>query len=135
MFIELTMKARELLFRMSGRGKSEFVTRKRVIVVESEELLSAGVYSLLSAKGHFDVNGVVMKEGNFSDVFTRIKPHILILDEATLDQYLTTYRSLTKNYPKLRTIVLSLGTNNMLVYDKQIVQVQNLDDFMNQLGV
>ena len=99
----------------------------------SEKLLSAGVYSLLSAKENIDVSGVVMNEGNFSDVFTCVKPHVLILDEFTLSQYLSTYMSFTKNYPKLRTIVLNLGTNNVHIYDKQIVHVQNLDDFMNQM--
>ena len=133
MVFELTTKERESLIRTSGRGESEFVTPKRVIVVESEKLLSAGIYSLLSSKDHYDVSGVIMREGNFSDVFDRVQPHILILDEVTLDQYMTTYMSFTKNYPRLRTIVLSLGTNNMRVYDKQIIQVQNLDDFMNQM--
>ena len=109
------------------------MTPKRVIVVESEKLLSAGIYSLLSSKDHYDVSGVIMREENFSDVFARVQPHILILDEATLSQYLTTYMAFTKNYPKLRTVVLSLGTNNMQVYDKQIVQIQNLNDFMEQM--
>jgi DNA-binding NarL/FixJ family response regulator len=111
------------------------VTRKRVIVVESENLLNAGIYSLLSANGHLDVIGVTSKDENFFDVFDRVKPHIIILDEKTMSRNMTAYMLFTKNYPRLRTIVLSLGTNNVQVCDKQVVHIQNFDDFMNQIGV
>jgi chemotaxis response regulator CheB len=122
-------------FWTSGRGKSEFVTRKRIIVVESEQLLSAGIFSLLSANGQLDVVGMMTIDENFFDVFERVKPHIIILDEDTLSRNMTAYMLFTKNYPRLRTIVLSLGTNNVQVCDKQVVHIQNIDDFMNQIGV
>ena len=109
------------------------MTRKRVIVVESEKLLSAGVYSLLSVNGHLEVEGVILEEQNFLDAVKRFQPDVVIMDESILAQHIQGYMTFLKEFPRMRTIVLNLGTNSVQVCDQQLIHVEHFDDFLGQI--
>jgi chemotaxis response regulator CheB len=109
------------------------VTKKRVIVLEIENLLSAGISSLLSTNGKLEVIGLTFEEAIFHEAVNHFKPEVVIVDEQVLDQNLNAFSAILKNYPKVRTIVMSMGTNSFQICDKELIQVQHLDDFLEQI--
>lgn len=133
LIMELAANAQESLLQVPGRGEGEVVKLKRVIVMESERLLSAGAYSLLQTNGHLEVISVALDKQSFIDEATRFKPDVVIMDERILSQNFLGYMAFVKSCPRMRTIVLSLGTNSVQVCDQHIVHVECLDDFFDQI--
>jgi DNA-binding NarL/FixJ family response regulator len=109
------------------------VAQKRIIVMESEPLLSAGVYSLLSTNGHLKVMSVDLDKQSFVSVANEFRPDVVIMDERVLMENFAGYMGFLKSFPRIRTIVLSIQANCLQVCDQQIVHVRNLDDFMSQI--
>ncbi|MFN2224433.1 MAG: hypothetical protein PVH65_02045 [Chloroflexota bacterium] len=109
------------------------MAQKRVIVVESEKLISAGIYSLLSSNHNLDVFGMSLRGEELFDVADQFQPDVVVMDERYLHQNLKSYLAFIKTCPRLRTIVVNLSTNSLRVCDGQIVHVQHLEDFMDQI--
>ncbi len=107
--------------------------QKRIIVLESQKLLSAGIYSLLSAHDELDVFGLTLRSQDFFFLAKQYQPDVIIMDERFLDQNLDSYLDFIRSCPRLRTIVFNAGTNSMEVCDRQIIHVGHLDDFLDQL--
>jgi hypothetical protein len=55
------------------------------------------------------------------------------MDENVLCANMSAYLAILRNYPEMRTIVLSLGDNQMQVYDRRIIEVDHLNDFLDLL--
>lgn len=109
------------------------MARKRIIVLESENMLSAGVASLLSSNGQLNVICMAFDQENFSEVINRFQPEVIIIDDGLLDRNRDAYANAIRNCPRLRTIVLSLGLNHVQIYDKELIHVRKLDDLLDQL--
>lgn len=109
------------------------MTKRRVIVLETEKLLSAGISSLLSTNGKMEVIGLTFEEEKFNEAVNHFKPEVVIVDEQVLDENLNAYSAILKNYPKVRTIVMNTGANSLQICDKELIQVEHLDDFLEQI--
>lgn len=109
------------------------MTKRRVIVLETEKLLSAGISSLLSTNGKMEVIGLTFEEEKFNEAVNHFKPEVVIVDEQVLDEHLNAYSAILKNYPKVRTIVMNTGANSLQICDKELIQVEHLDDFLEQI--
>ena len=109
------------------------MARKRIIVLESENLLSASTSSLLSSNEHLNVICMAFDKENLSEVIERFQPEVIVVDESLMDQHRDDYVKAIRCYPRLRTIVLSLGGNHVHVWDKELVHVTKLKDFWDQI--
>lgn len=105
---------------------------QRVLIVQNDLLLGAGVESLLGCQPDFTVIGV-----SFSDeiaLMTQIKqlqPHIIVLDKATpLNTSLKLLADLL-DHPKWRVVVVSANDNLVVVYDKQQVLATQATDLVS----
>jgi DNA-binding NarL/FixJ family response regulator len=107
--------------------------KTRVIILQSDKLLNAGVQSLLSTRPDVEVIGVAHSNESYASILDRTQPDIVIMDEHMICANVSAYLAILRDYPDLRTIVLRLGDNQMHVYDKRIVEVEHLGDFLELL--
>jgi hypothetical protein len=112
--------------RTGGSGSLSQLTR--VVILQSDKLLNAGVQSLLSTKADVEVIGIAHSDESYASILERTQPDIVIMDENVLCANMSAYL-----YPEMRTIVLSLGDNQMQVYDRRIIEVDHLNDFLDLL--
>lgn len=106
---------------------------KKILVLESEKLLSAGILSILRSLSKFDVAHTTAVSLS-SLAPCNIQPDIVILDEEILATNLLALVELTRCHPELRLIVLSLNGNEVDVFDKHTIQVHKVSDFVQLLG-
>ena len=108
--------------------------RRQILVLENEKLLAAAVCSLLAAWPNFDVT-VVTCNGltSLEEQLDHTVPDVIIVDEETVATQITAVMQVVDRYPKLRLIVLGLGDNHLHVFDKRIVQIREVNDFIAQL--
>ena len=62
-----------------------------------------------------------------------LQPDIVILEEELLAANISAVVKLADRHPKLRLIVFSLSDNTLNVFDKQSVQVRQVNDFLELL--
>ena len=95
----------------------------RVLIVENQLLLGAGLQTLLSDQTDLDVIGI--SPGNQFELvqaIRRIQPDVVFLDK---DSYLTDATDLLaflENFPKLRVIVASANHDVVHIYNKRETQ-------------
>lgn len=107
---------------------------KNVLIIQSENLLDAGLVTLLSSLDGIQVHGVRLEDlPALPALLLQQPPDVLILDEAVAQTYLESLLPLLMSYPKLRTIVISLRENSLSVYDKSRISVQHISDFLTIL--
>ncbi len=107
---------------------------KNVLIIQSENLLEAGLVTLLSSFEGIQVHGVRVEDlPGLMASLQQEQPDVLILDETVAQTYLESILPLLMSYPKLRTIVVSLRENSLSVYDKSKVSVQHISDFLTIL--
>ena len=62
------------------------------------------------------------------------EPEVIILEEKQLAANFTAVMELVDRHPKLRLIVLGLEDNLLHVFDKHVVQVRQISDFLDLLN-
>lgn len=107
--------------------------RKRVLVLESEKLLPAAVLSLLAARSEFDVTSIGFNSFVSLKQVDHCEPDVIIMDEELVTNNITAVMRLVDRHPKVRLIVVGLEDNKLHVFDKHIVQIKNVSDFMAQI--
>ena len=107
---------------------------KKVLILENDSVLNAGVKSLLLGNIHLNVYGAVCTNvGDLNLTIDQIKPDIIIADET--DSHLNSVEILDflKVYPGVKTILINLEDNQIEVYDKKQVFVKVFNDFLSEL--
>lgn len=107
---------------------------KKILVLESEKLMSAGILSLLASWSEFDVAQTTAVSLGSREQSDFVQPDVVILDEELLAANLLALVQLTESHPKLRLIVLSLNGSNVNIFDKQTIQISSVSDFVELLG-
>jgi DNA-binding NarL/FixJ family response regulator len=107
--------------------------RKQILVLESEKLLADSILSLLASRSEFDVTNTTITSLAFLDKPDSPQPDVVILEEALLMANISAVVKLADRHPNLRLIVLGLSDNNLQVFDKQMVQVRQVSDFLELL--
>ena len=104
---------------------------KRIVVLESDHLINAGVLSFLASQDCFDVIGM---EGSDPEQIYRaienIRPDVVIIDQNSLIISVSKLLAHFEQVPHIRTIVLNMSDNQIQVCDKRLVQIQQLSDFI-----
>lgn len=102
---------------------------RRILIVENELLLGAGIEHLLAGEADLDVMGIAgVDEANLLNEIKRSQPDIVILDRATC--LINPVKLLTQLqvYPHLRVIVISADDNIVQIFEKQEVLVTRIRD-------
>jgi DNA-binding NarL/FixJ family response regulator len=104
---------------------------KKVLILESDLLLSAGLENLLLGQKNLDVHGVTCSNvGELNAAINQIQPDIIIAD--------TTYVTVTsgevlnylKMHPGVKTILINLEDNQIEVYDNKRIFIREIGDFL-----
>lgn len=107
------------------------MARRRVLILENEFLLNAGVRSLLSKQENLEV--LTAKFTSHTEIFHIIdafRPDVLVMDEEGLIEGGGALVTSLKGYPKLRTVVVLWEDNQVQIYDSEKVMIRGLDDFL-----
>jgi DNA-binding NarL/FixJ family response regulator len=116
------------------KGKGHILAhRKQILVLESEKLLAASILSLLESRSEFDVTSTTVSSLACMDQADSPGPDVVILEEELLAANILAVVKLAEQYPELRLIVIGPKTNKLHVFDKQIVQVRQVSDFLKLL--
>lgn len=107
------------------------MTQKRVVVLEGEQILGAAVSSLLSACHHLKVRAFRFSDRGFLAAVREFQPEVIIIDEGALMVNLSITIRMLKQHPSARMIVLNPATNSLKVFERQMVAVRALDDFLD----
>jgi DNA-binding NarL/FixJ family response regulator len=106
---------------------------KRVLVFRGENLLAAGVESLLTRQDDLLVLGVA---NNCDDAFSfeheieLFHPSVVILEESSLSADFSFIYEVLKKYPQLRVIVVDEGDNLVHIFDKRAITVAQSTDLI-----
>ena len=109
------------------------IHQKKILVLESEKLLPASILSLLASRSEFDVTNTIDSTLSCIDEPGRPQPDVIILAEEQLAANISAVVKLAKRHPKLRLIVLGLNNTYVHIFDKQIIQVRQISDFLELL--
>jgi DNA-binding NarL/FixJ family response regulator len=107
---------------------------KRVLVFRGENLLAAGVESLLAREDDLLVLGVtnICEDGfSFDHEIELFHPSVVILDESSLATDFPLLYEILKKYPQLRVIVVDEGDNMVHIFDKQVIMVAQSTDLID----
>lgn len=107
--------------------------RKTVLVLESEKLLTDGVYSILSSHPEFVVACVPFTELGMLDAPEHIEPDVVIMDQELVANNISAVMHLIDRHPKVRLIVLGVNNNVLHIFDKYVVNVASVSQFIEQL--
>lgn len=105
--------------------------RRRVLILENELLLNAGVRSLLSKQEDLEV--LATKFSGHLEIFKIIdtfRPDVIVMDEEEMAESGGALVTSVKGYSKLRTVVVHWEHNQIEIYDSQKVTVRALEDFL-----
>jgi chemotaxis response regulator CheB len=104
---------------------------KRVVVLESDYLLSAGVQSFLSNQEHLEVMGLDAKDPQESyQAILQIQPDVIILDQNNQLIDLNALLEHLEDLPRVRTVVMSYSDDQVQVYDRNKISIHQLSDFL-----
>ena len=102
-------------------------TIRRVLIVENELLLGAGIEHLLAGETDLDVMGITrVDEVKLLEEIRFSQPEVVILDRATCLINPTKLITRLPDYPCLRVIVISANDNLMQIFERQQVLVTHV---------
>ncbi len=112
------------------------MTLRKVLILENGSLPGAGLYSLLSELK--DVEVIKTELANIEDLIRTIdtfRPHVLVLDEFNFDEsnlieVLPAIFPLPKRNSIQRIIIVYWEENMIEVYDRNLVEIKELNDFL-----
>jgi len=107
--------------------------RKKILVLECDKLLSAGLLSILASRSDFDVAQTTASSLAFLDQSENLSPDVVILDEEVMAANISAVIQLAERYPKLRLIVFRLNDNKVHVFDKHLAQLKRVSDLLELL--
>ncbi len=110
------------------------VDPKKILVLESKKLMSAGLLSMLELRSEFSVEQTTADSLGSLEQPCNVQPDVVILDEEVLAANLMALVQLTRHHPKLCLVVLSLNGNHIHIFDKQTIQISSVNDFVQMLG-
>lgn len=110
---------------------------KRVLVFRCENLLAAGVESLLAREHDLLVLGVTNNRDDLGMIqeIEYFHPNVVILDESALVADFSNIYGILKKQPKIRFIIVDEGENVVHIIDKQVMLVGQSADFIELIRI
>lgn len=108
--------------------------QKRIVILESELLLNAGVQSFLSSQGYQQVHGVATQNEETMVVeIERLHPDVIIMDEQNREANFALLKPYLASDRTIRTIIMNMNNNQISIYEQRQVLIQQLSDFLDVL--
>ena len=101
----------------------------RILVINSEDLLSGGVVSLLRREEDFEiVTKDIPDKSALASEIEGLKPDAVLINESFLFTYPASVLHLLQEFPELRVIVLDENQNLLHIYKtREVVVERSLD--------
>ncbi len=113
-------------------GRSSLTNR--VLITNNQSMMGAGLEHLLSGEQALDVFGVeAPSEEALLEKIRQIQPDVVILDAASPVTNVCRLLEALGDYGRLRVIKISAENNDLDVYDKKRIAVQNQNSLLSQL--
>lgn len=107
---------------------------KRVLILESDLLLTQGLISLLRSREDLEVKGVKFSGlAELSKIIVDFNPHVIVLAQQCLDESYSELLPTLMKYQQLRVVSFDPHSNNLYVYEKQEVRVKETADFFTAI--
>ncbi len=107
-------------------------TKQRVLIVEHNSLLGAGMESLLNNASDLYSAGVTPNsKDELIQSISEFQPDVVILDKTSSLINSVGLSVLLKNHPKLRVVAVSANDNLLHIYNKQQVLIMQAADLVN----
>jgi DNA-binding NarL/FixJ family response regulator len=104
---------------------------QRVLVVENQSLLGAGVENLLSQETHLKVRGVSPRdEAELLGAIRLFQPDVIVLDGSLEPHISACLLDHVADYPKVRLVQISLEGTLVQVYERHQVPIMDATDFL-----
>ena len=103
-------------------------------MLESEFLLGAGIGSLLSAQEQLEVSSVDERDAEkLAQTIREFQPDVIVLAEDRLALHRKLLTNSLQICPNLRTIVVNRDDNQLQIWEKRVIVVHELRDFLDVL--
>ncbi len=107
------------------------MARRKILVLENEYLLIAGLISLMSNLEGLEVMTTKFTSHNkILKIIDSFRPDAIVMDEERLIGSGGTLIAAMKEYPKLRIIVAHWDENQIEVYENHRVEIKAIDDLL-----
>jgi len=104
---------------------------KRVVVLQSDYLFSAGVQSFLSDQENLEVIGLAASDPQeIFQAILQIQPDVIILDQNNQLIDLNALLEHLEDLPRVRTVVMSYADNQVQVCERNKISIHQLSDFL-----
>ncbi len=104
---------------------------KRVVVLESDNLFSAGVQSFLSKQAELEVIGLDYSDpSEIYQAIEQMQPDVIILDQKNQLIDLNALLKLLEDLPRVRTFIMGYSDNQVQVCETNTVSIHHLSDFL-----
>jgi len=108
------------------------INLQRVLIIENNLLLGAGIQNLLAGTANLDVIGISSRKWpDLVQEIERLQPEVIVLDEASHRASLTKLLPLLKEFPQLRLVVVSANDNRIHIYGKQEILITVATQLIN----
>ncbi len=108
------------------------MARKRVAVLRNENLLMAGVVSVLEAQPQLEVRDINTKSDDLIEQLAAYRPNVVVLEGEDTDlASRVPLESLLQSNPKAIVIALTLKENDIRAYKQQRIVRANAEDLLN----
>jgi DNA-binding NarL/FixJ family response regulator len=103
---------------------------QKVVVLESNHIITAGLIRYLTGKDELEVFGLEnVDPDEILEKIEQMDPDVLVLDTIFARKILEKILTYAKLPPRLRTIILDVENDWVEIYDKYEVQVHSMSDF------
>jgi DNA-binding NarL/FixJ family response regulator len=104
---------------------------RRVLVVENQILMGAGVQSLLGVQADLEVMGISPRDqAELAGEIRRLRPDLVVVNKDSHWVDPTNLLAVLQDYPALRLVVVSANDNLVCIYDKHQVLTSRASDLL-----
>ena len=108
---------------------------RRVLIVENQTLLGAGVHSLLGDETGLEIRGISPHDQTeLIEDIGRFQPDVLIVNKGSHLIAPLNLLAALENHSRVQVIVVSADDNQVCIYDKRQLVVKRAGDFRDMIS-
>jgi DNA-binding NarL/FixJ family response regulator len=118
---------------MSHNNNQEFSKPpRRVLIVETDCILEAGIQSLLASRKDLIVRGITQTDVvTLMEAIAAYRPEVIVIDHRLLASHAARLLQDCSLFPELRVIGMSLSDNHLYIFDHKQMLVSQSTDFLS----
>lgn len=107
---------------------------KKVLILENDLLMSAGLENILLGREDLEVYGVKYSNmGELGEAIQRIQPDIIIVSKASVSNNSGGVLDIMAMRPGVKTILINLEVNQIEILDNKHIRIKDLGDFLSAI--